>query len=1003
MRTALRAALLAGVSVSLLAPPALAQEPQKRPGEWGQAVSDLKPEAGLRFGRLPNGMRYVLKHNSTPTGQASLRLRIGAGSLEERDDQQGLAHFLEHMAFKGSTHVPAGDLIQRLQRLGLSFGADTNAATGFDETVYQFDLPHADPGSLETGLTLLREIGGELLLEQSAMDPERGVVLSEERVSDSPGYRATKAQYGFLLEGQRVPTRWPIGKVDILKTAPVSRIREFYEAWYRPENATLIAVGDFDLDYMEGLIKARFSDWRGKGIMPAYPDLGRVEQRLESTSLYSEAGGPQQLQVAWAQPYDATADTFAREKRDTVEQLGLAVLNRRLERLSHAGDPPFLAASAGRDNLIKSAKVTTLFVRTTPQGWSRGLQAAVEEQRRLLQYGVRPDELAREVTEYRTRLGAEATAASTRTSPAIAQSLAETVNEDEVFTGPVQNAANFERFVAGLTPAEVDAALKAAFAGSGPLVTMATPEAVAGGQGALKAALDAALAAPVAAPVAQAVAAWPYGSFGPPGRVTATQTLPELGLTLVTFANGVRLTVKPTHFTQDQILLSVRTGDGRVGLPRDRAAPVWATGAFVQGGTRELPFEDIDRIAADKVAGVALSLGDDAYLLQGATRPKDLAFEMQLAAAYLTRPGYRPEAFARLKAQYATVLPQVEATPSGVLARDLPALEHGGDVRWRALPTAAELAASTPADLQQTLGPELAEGPMDVTMVGDVTPAQAIATVAATLGALPPRAPVPKPPNAALNVRFPSGGGAPRVETHNGRADQAVAFIGWPAADFFTAPKEARAMGVAADVFENRLIAQVRVAEGASYSPGAEADPSDVFPGYGYVAAQVETPPFKTDRFFVNARKIAADLRAAPVTADELERAKRPRVETRRKQMETNAWWLAVLGRVRVEPRQLDAVRTAVTGIEAVTAGDVQQVAQRFLTDDKAWTLVIRSPHPAAADPGQAPVPVGAGPARPPAPGQPTPGSPPPGTQTTAPRPSARVAPGPSPAAAGHS
>ncbi len=997
MRIALRAALLAGVAAVLVAPSALAQapagEPQKRPGEWGQAVSDLKPEAGLRFGRLPNGMRYVIKHNSTPSGQASLRLRIGAGSLEERDDQQGLAHFLEHMAFKGSTHVPAGDLIQRLQRLGLSFGADTNAATSFDETVFQFDLPHGDPASLETGVGLLREIGGELLLRQDAMDPERGVVLSEERVSDSPGYRATKAQYGFLLEGQRAPTRWPIGQVDILKTAPVSRIRDFYEAWYRPENATLVAVGDFDLDYMEGLIRQRFADWRGKGTMPAYPDIGQVERRLESTSLYVEAGGPQQLQVAWAQPYDATADTFARERRDTIEQLGLAVLNRRLERLSHAGDPPFLSASAGRDNLIRSAKVTTLFVRTTPQAWSRGLRAAVEEQRRLLQFGVRPDELAREITEYRTRLGAEATAADTRTSPAIAQSLAETVNDDEVFTGPVQNAANFERFVAALTPAQVDAALRAAFAGSGPLLTMASPQEVAGGREALKTALDGALAAPLTAAAAQASAAWPYTSFGAPGRVTARQALPDLGLTLVTFANGVRLTVKPTRFTQDQILVSVRVGDGRVGLPRDRATPVWATGAFVQGGTRELAFEDIDRIAADKVAGVGLSLDDDAYALQGATRPKDLAFEMQLATAYLTRPGFRPEAFDRTRAQIATVLPQVDSTPSGVLARDLAALEHGGDVRWRTLPTAAELAASSPAEWAARLGPELAQGPLDVTVVGDVTPEQAIAAVASTLGALPARAAAPKPSAAALAVRFPAGGAPTRVETHAGRADQAVAFVGWPAADFFTDPTEARAMGVATDVFENRLIAQVRVAEGASYSPGAEADPSDVFPGYGYVAAEVETPPFKTDRFFANARKIVADLRAAPVGDDELERSKRPRVETRRKQMETNTWWLAVLGRVRVEPRQLDAVRTAVSGIEAVTAADVQRVAQRYLTDDKAWTLVVRSPHPAAADPADKAVPVGAGPARPPAPGQPTAASPPPGAQTT--NPSAATAPSP--------
>ena len=969
-------ALLAGAASLALHAAAVAAEPVKRPGEWGQAVSDLKPEAGLRFGRLPNGMRYVLKHNSTPTGQASLRFRIAAGSLMEREDQLGLAHFLEHMAFKGSKNVPGGDMIQILQRKGLAFGPDTNAATSFDETVYQLDLPHTDGDTLGTGLTLMREIAGNLLLEQSAMDPERGVVLSEERGRDSPGYRAVKAQYGFMLEGQRVPTRWPIGTIQILKTAPVSRIREFYDAWYRPENATLVAVGDFDLDGMERDIRARFGDWRGRGTPGTPPDLGRVKRRGEDANLYAEAGGPQQLQVVWAQDYDPTGDTFAREKADTIEALGFAVLNRRIERLSQSASPPFIAAGASRDNLVKSAKLTTLSVRTTPEGWDKGMAAAVAEQRRLVRYGVRPDELKREITEYRTRLGQQAASAGTRRTPDLADAIESTVNDDEVFTGPVQNAANFERFVAGLTPAQVDAAMARAFAGSGPLVTMASPRPVEGGERVLKASLDAALARPVAAPAAQAALKWPYANWGTPGRVTAREEVKDLGVTLVTFANGVRLTVKPTGFTKDQILVSVRVGDGRVGLPRDRSTPVWASSAFVQGGTRELPFEEIDRIAADRVAGVALQMGDDAYVLQGATRPQDLAFEMQLAAAYLTRPGFRPEAFARVKASLATALPQIAATPQGVLARELPQATHGGDVRWRSLPTPDELAASGPGDLPARLGPELANGPLDVTVVGDTSVEAAVAAVAGTLGALPARPPRDAPPAAALQVRFPSGGGEPRLATHGGRADQAIAFVGWPAADFFADPKEARALGVAADVFENRLIAQVRVAEGASYSPGAEADPSDVFPGYGYVAAQVETPPFKTDGFFANARKIAADMRSAPVGADELERAKRPRVETRRRALESNAWWLAVLARVRVEPRQVDAVRTAVSGVEAVTAADVQQVARKYLTDDKAWRFVVRSPNPAQADPQSKPVPVGAGPDAPPAPGTPVPTAP---------------------------
>jgi len=169
------------------------------------AQADLPPDPRLRFGTLPNGMRYVVMKNATPPGQTSLRLRIGAGSLMEEEDQRGLAHFIEHMAFNGTTNVPEGEMVKILERAGLAFGPDTNASTGFDETVYELDLPKSDAGAIDTGLMLLREATGAMLLEAEAIDRERGVVLSEERARGTPAYRVLEARYHFFLEGQRVP------------------------------------------------------------------------------------------------------------------------------------------------------------------------------------------------------------------------------------------------------------------------------------------------------------------------------------------------------------------------------------------------------------------------------------------------------------------------------------------------------------------------------------------------------------------------------------------------------------------------------------------------------------------------------------------------------------------------------------------------------------------------------------------------------------------------------
>src|SRR3984957_14832130 len=248
--------------------------PAKLPvGEWPQAHSDLKADPSIRFGALPNGMRYAIMRNATPPGQVSVRLHFDVGSLMERDDQQGLAHFLEHMAFNGSTNVPTrGEMVKDLERLGLAFGADTNAQTGFDATVYKFDLPKADDQTVDTSLMLLREMASNMLLDQGAMDQERGVILSEERLRDTPSYRVTKSRTAFMMDGQRPPQRFPIGLVPVIQSAKADLIADIYHHYYRPERAALVIVGDIDPAAIEAKIKARFGAWQGAGPAGADPD-----------------------------------------------------------------------------------------------------------------------------------------------------------------------------------------------------------------------------------------------------------------------------------------------------------------------------------------------------------------------------------------------------------------------------------------------------------------------------------------------------------------------------------------------------------------------------------------------------------------------------------------------------------------------------------------------------------------------------------------------------------
>ena len=738
MLKSLRAALALAAAAGLLATPAsalrhgaarpaAAQAPAAAlaPGQWAQARSDIAADPDMLFGALPNGMRYAIKRQAMPAGQAALRLWVGAGSLDERDSQQGLAHFLEHMAFNGSKAVKEGEMVKILERLGLAFGPDTNAATGFEETVYKLDLPRASPDAVDTSLMLMRETAGNLTIAQDSVDRERGVVLSEERARDTPGFRILKSRLAFYMAGQRLPTRLPIGKVAVLRSASAGLIRDFYEAHYRPEHTVLVAVGDFDPRAIEAQIRARFSDWRASAPAQPEPPAGPVRPRGEAAKLVIEPGAPFSLQVAWVGPPDLSPDSRAKQRRDFVDQLGLAVLNRRFSALSRSAAPPFISASAGKYDQTRTARITQVSVVADADHWRQALAAVDLEQRRAARFGVRQDELDREVVEVRARLLAAVEGAQTRRPADIADAVVGTLADNDVATSPAQDLALFEEIVKGLTAREASAALARSFSGSGPLVFASSPKPIAGGEATLRAALDAARRSPVTPPAAALHLAWPYQSFGPPGRIVERRQVGDLGVTFVRFANGVRLTVKPTGFREKEVLVRVSLGRGMQDLSGERQTATWAFNAFVEGGLGKISIEDMDRVLADKLYGARLSAGDDAFVLSGGTRTSDLPTQLQVLAAYVADPGWRREAFRRLQASGATVHAQYEATDSGLLARDLPGILHGGDGRWT-FPTREEIAEARPEDLQAALSPVLAGGSIEVVIVGDVAVEAAI-------------------------------------------------------------------------------------------------------------------------------------------------------------------------------------------------------------------------------------------------------------------------------------
>jgi zinc protease len=930
------------------ATPATQPAPKPRPVA-GQ--SDVPLDPALREGALPNGMHYVIMKNATPAGQASIRLRIAAGSLEESDAQQGLMHFIEHMAFEGSTHVARGEMIKTLERHGLAFGPDTNAFTDFGQTVYELDLPETDADTLDTGLMLMRETASELTLDQSAIDSERGVILSEERLRDTPQLHIARQQYDFTLKGQLPPHRFPIGDVQTIKTAQREKLVDLYTHYYRPDRATLVIVGDVDPAQVEAKIKADFSDWQAKAADRDDPDMGKVAPRKMETKLVVEAGGPTQVSISWLNAPDLRDDNLSVRRERVIRDLGFAILDRRYERLARGEQPPFIAAGASRYTDMKSADVTQVSVQAQPGRWREALEAADAEERRAVRYGVSQAEVDREIAESRASLQSAVEGAATRKTPELASGIVDALNDGEVITAPSEDLKEFEDAVKGLKAEDVSKALRAQFSGQGPLVFMTSPTAVDGGEKALAEAFSNAELAKVDPPAKVETKAWAYVDFGQPGKVAERKDVLDLDTTFVRFDNGVRLTIKPTKFRDDQILVTVRAGDGYEDLPRDRVIPTWAASSVLsEGGVGKLNAEEMEQALASKIYGANLTVGEDSFTLSGSTRKEDLETQLQVLGAYVTDAAWRSDPFERMRTYGETLQGQLASTPEGVFSRDAQALLRSGDQRW-AFPSKAQMQSGKLDELKAAIGAHLSSDPLEVVIVGDVDVDEAIEQVGMTFGALPARKEV-TPPTEAMKIAFPAPTATPVRLTHDGRADQAIAFIAWPATDFPSDPQGGRNLRVLEQVLQLRLIDEMRTKQAVTYSPSTGLNMSWSYPGYGYVSASIEAPPDKLDGFYASVQEIAKDLREKPISADELARALKPRVEMISKAQLTNEYWLAQLLGAQTDPRRLDAIRASVPGLQRVTPADVQHAAQTWLRDDKAWKLEI-VPKAKTADAGR--------------------------------------------------
>ncbi len=906
---------------------------------WAFLASDVPVDEGFRFGQLPNGLRFAIRRNAKPQGTGLVRMQIDAGSLDESDGERGYAHFVEHMAFNGSTHVPEGEMVKLLEREGLAFGADTNAVTDYERTTYMLDLPRNEPKLLDTALMLMRETASELTIAPEAVARERGVVLSEMRDRNSFALRNYIDQNDFVAPGARYVRRLPIGTADALTAASSDRLKAFWRREYVPSHATLMVIGDFDPDTVEAAIRARFADWSSTTAEPQ-PAAGPVDpKRSAQADIFIDPALSERVTATRNGPWLAEPDSIAQRRENLLRQIAYAIINRRLLRLTRQDNAPFRAAGIGTGDIFKAGRSTSLAVDTVDGKWRRGLVSAAEEYRRALQFGFTKAEVAEQIANIRSANQNAAAGQDTRSNAQLLGAILALIDDEVIPDSPLRSLARLDAFIPLVTPEAVLAALKRELVPlDKPLIRFQGRTSPAGGDAGLLAAWNEALHAPIARADSQSSIAFAYTDFGPAGQVVSDKREPVLGIRELRFANGVRLNLKATPLDKDRLLVQVSVDGGSLLETQAQPLAVKMANVLSLGGLGKHSKDELDSLLAGRTIGTGFSPTEETFVSVAATIPADLELQLQLLAAQITDPGYRREGEILFRQSINNMFASLRATPGSALGADAGAILSDNDPRF-SLGKVEDWRALTFEKLRASISDRLQHGAIEIGLVGDFDEAKAIGTVARTFGALPPREPDFRPYAEQRHRPF-TANLKPHVLTHEGPKDQALVTLTWPTRDGED-PVTALQLELLERVVQLELTDTLREKLGKAYSPGARSDTSRTWRGYGTfsVYASVATNDIAATRQAI-AETIAA-LRAAPVSADVMLRARAPLAERFDNLLKGNSGWLTYVDRAQTEADRIDRYSKATERLAAITSQQLQALAIAYLGSSQAIEISV--------------------------------------------------------------
>jgi zinc protease len=896
-------------------------------------AAPLPVDPQVTAGVLPNGIRYFVRRNGRPEQRVELRLVVEAGSVLEDDDQLGLAHFVEHMAFNGTRHFAKQDLVNYLESIGMRFGPDLNAYTSFDETVYILQVPTDSAAIVRQAFRILEDWAHGVAFDSVEIERERGVVMEEWRQGRGAGARIRDQQLPVILQGSRYAERLPIGTTEVLEGFTHDALRRFYRDWYRPDLMAVVAVGDLDPDTAVALIRAHFSGIPAAPApraRPVYPVPDHAEP------LFTAASDPEattsNVAVYFKQPL-RVIETVGAYRQQVIEQLFLSILNARLYERSQEADPPFIGAGSGQGRFVGPKEAFTMGATVPEGGILRGLETVLTEAERVGRFGFTQVELDRAKARRLRGLERSYDERANTDSWIYADEYVRHVLEREPIPGIAAELELHRQFLPGVTLDDVNGLGRA-------WITTANRVVVASGPAKDDVPLPTtdALAAVFADVLAKDIVAYadtlgnvPLVASRPtPSPVVAQRRIEEIGVTEWTLRNGVRVVLKPTDFKADEIVMQA-VSPGGTSLAPDADAVSADRASMIVSVSGAGAFSDVElgKVLSGKVARANPFIGDEEEGFSGNASPRDLEAMFQLVYLYATAARRDSAAFASLNARLMAFVQNRSQSPEAAFGDTLLVTLSQGHPRGR--PMTPQLVAE--ADLDVALDfyrDRFADfGDFTFFFVGNLDLDVMRPLVETWLGGLPSAG--REETWRDIGMRPPTG--VVRKVVRKGlepKARTQFVFTG-P----FTDSRENRhAMRSMRDALQIRLREVLREDMGGVYGVGVGASSSIVPDTTFQVTIGFGTDPAKLDELVEAVFAEIRALQSAGPSDSVLQKVK----ETQRRSLETslreNRYWLGQLVAARrygSDPRNLLRYEDL---ISALTADDIRRAAQLYLRLD---------------------------------------------------------------------